>query len=372
MKNRILYISRTAIPYVKELMPLAKSIPGCLIMQQLDFWFEQKPEGFYKFMTQCNHHLCKDGDSWSEELGMSLEQFRTHFEKIGVRYSSKKEFDAAEDKFQGMFYCSYTDKRAGMTFWFRNHELLDKALDNLVVSKNHQNLGPTKSEAGTLRQQILGQRDSHFTGQRKFHSLRKGETHSLGDGDNRVAECGKDSFLETRKPIPGITETTFRDLQNQPQQTADEYSGQCSNQTQENRNSEDIGVYKTLVFPKKTLPEEKAAAVKKLAGCRQEFHQQILDEIEGAIRQNTLKRGIVPFCTYLVEAAKIGQFEPRAGIEVLALREKERAATAAADQRESKAKERMGFSSIKPETIANLPKHIRERVEASQQAAVKN
>ena len=133
MKNRILHLTRNTIPYVKELHSIAGGVLGCLVMQQLDYWFEGHPEGFYKFLLPSDHHAYKVGDSWTEELGMSKDEFRTAFDKIGIRYKSKTEFDQAVDKFKGKFYCSYVDRRSNLTFYFRNHDLVDAALDELLV-----------------------------------------------------------------------------------------------------------------------------------------------------------------------------------------------------------------------------------------------
>src|SRR5438045_500336 len=109
MRNKILSITRSSIPYVKELrrLPYVKSLAACVLMQQLDYWFEKYPQGFYKFLESCpDQYAYKQGDSWTEELGISADEFRTAFDQIGVRYKSKKEFDAAADKFQGKYYCS--------------------------------------------------------------------------------------------------------------------------------------------------------------------------------------------------------------------------------------------------------------------------
>ena len=131
MKNRILHITRNTIPYVKELHSITGGVLSCLVMQQLDYWFENHPEGFYKFLLPSEHPAYKDGDSWTEELGMSVDEFRTAFDKIGIRYKSKSEFDKADDKFQGKFYCSYVDRRSNLTYYFRNHDLVDAALDDV-------------------------------------------------------------------------------------------------------------------------------------------------------------------------------------------------------------------------------------------------
>lgn len=132
MKNFILSVTRDVIPYVKEIRPLAKSVAGCIVMQQLDFWFARYPGGFYKFLEPCNTEGYVEGDSWTEELGMSADEFRTAFDKIGKRHTSKSLFMVADDKFEGKFYCSYHDKKEGKTFYFRNHEKTDAALFELL------------------------------------------------------------------------------------------------------------------------------------------------------------------------------------------------------------------------------------------------
>jgi hypothetical protein len=145
MKNKILSITRNSVPYVKGLrsLPLLKSVVACILMQQLDYWFEKYPQGFYKFLEQpaTNHPAYKAGDSWTEELGISADEFRTAFDQIGIRYKSKKEYDAAEDKFQGKYYCSYTDKLTRLTHYFRNHAVVDAALDSLsAIEESKGNL----------------------------------------------------------------------------------------------------------------------------------------------------------------------------------------------------------------------------------------
>lgn len=144
MRNRILSITRNIIPYIRELQPLTGSVSGCIVMQQLDYWFERYPDGFWKFLEPSNHSMYKRGDSWSEELGMSAEEFRTAFDRLGVRHKSKSLFDAAPDKFQRKFYCSYLDRRENLTYYFRNHDLVDRALEQLI-STNRQ-VAPVNGE----------------------------------------------------------------------------------------------------------------------------------------------------------------------------------------------------------------------------------
>jgi hypothetical protein len=137
MKNKILALTREAIPYVPWLRPVAGSVAGCILMQQLDHRFAQKPHGFYKFLVPCpGHDHYRQGDSWREELGLTPAEFRTAFDKIGIRYTSKREFEDAgigADHFQAKLYCSYHDKIKGLTWYYRNDALVDAVLDELVA-----------------------------------------------------------------------------------------------------------------------------------------------------------------------------------------------------------------------------------------------
>jgi hypothetical protein len=104
-------------------------------MQQLDYWFDKYPDGFYKFMQPCSSHKAyREGDSWSEELALSSDEFRTAFDAIGKRHTSKTAWKGASDPFDGLYYCSYHDKKEGVTWYFRNHELVDSALDALHIA----------------------------------------------------------------------------------------------------------------------------------------------------------------------------------------------------------------------------------------------
>ena len=78
MRNKILTLFRNNVPYIKELRQLSGSVTASILMQQLDYWFEKKPGGFYKFLEPCeNNELYKTGDSWTEELGFSKYEFKT-------------------------------------------------------------------------------------------------------------------------------------------------------------------------------------------------------------------------------------------------------------------------------------------------------
>lgn len=138
MKNKALSLTAGSVPYIKELRSIAGSIAACIVMQQLDFWFARHAGGFYKFLEAAeNHEAYRVGDSWCEELGVTADEFRTAFDKLAVRYTSRTAFEAARDAgdvFAGRYYCSFFDKRRGLTYYLRNHEVVDAALDRLFAS----------------------------------------------------------------------------------------------------------------------------------------------------------------------------------------------------------------------------------------------
>ena len=135
MRNKLLSITRNVIPYVKELRSLkeVKSASAAILMQQLEFWFEKYPNGFYKFTEPCSHEDYNPEDSWCEELAFSKSEFVTAFNAIGCKYKSKSAYlSNSDDKFQGKYYLAYTDRKEGKTYYFRNHDRVDEALDVLI------------------------------------------------------------------------------------------------------------------------------------------------------------------------------------------------------------------------------------------------
>lgn len=136
MRNKSLAISKVAIPYnpiYRRAIPQLKSCSSAVLMTQLEYWFAVKEgQAFYKYLSPCpDQKDYKEGDSWTEELAFSKDEFRTAFKNIGISYNSKKAFKESSDKFQGNLYCSYYDRIERKTFYFRNHELVDGILDRI-------------------------------------------------------------------------------------------------------------------------------------------------------------------------------------------------------------------------------------------------
>lgn len=133
MRRRLFSSVNNGMWYLKEFRPYCGSVTATMVMSQLDQHFATTGDGFYKFLEPCpGHHIYKDGDSWVEELGFSKDEFRIAFDKIGKRYTSKKEYDESVDKFDGKYYCSYHDKISGLTHYFRDHEKVDAIIDRVI------------------------------------------------------------------------------------------------------------------------------------------------------------------------------------------------------------------------------------------------
>ena len=294
MKNRILHLTRNTIPYVKELHVIAGGVLGCLVMQQLDYWFEGHPEGFYKFLEPSDHPAYKDGDSWTEEMGMTRHEFRTAFDKIGIRYKSKSDFDQAVDKFQGQFYCSYVDRRSNLTYYFRNHDLVDAALDDLLSTPTQQSAktDPTPASNPLCNAEFPVKPESGFTGNQ---------------------ESGF-----TVKPDSGFTRNSGFSFTVNPKKTSPlyrDYNTETTTTTA-NSNAMDSGsCCEELVFPKCTQ-NESIAIGQLIAACPAEMRQIALDEIEGARQAGLIRTNLVPFARGVLLAISRGSFTVGHGSKV--------------------------------------------------------
>lgn len=121
------------IIYRKELRHLTGSVKSALLMGQLEYWFSRPKvqNCFYKFLSPCGSHLYKPGDSWTEELGFTEDEFNTAFDKIGVRFSSRKQYKQdikKREKAKKAFYYSIHNKIQHVTFYYRNGDVIRAAM----------------------------------------------------------------------------------------------------------------------------------------------------------------------------------------------------------------------------------------------------
>ncbi len=333
MKNRILSITRNVIPYVKELNPIAGGVLSCIVMQQLDFWFESHPDGFYKFLEPTNHKAYKTGDSWTEELGMTVDEFRSAFDKIGIRYKSRTEFMKAKelgDIFQGKFYCSFVDRRANLTHYFRNDVLLDEALDGLI---HNDRLGAVakRQKIGCASVAVEGNVLASNTGTSVTDCfietisvdgnshLQELENPSTGmeipiyrDGNPHLQESGIPIYVNGKSRAPLLqrihTDTTTTTAGNNLStetvgnlNVVDSPQRGCCDDSQNSQTD--------LIWPTCSL-EEKTAITALLPALPAEQHQVLLDELEGARASGSIRKGLVPLAGALFRAMLAGTFTP--------------------------------------------------------------
>lgn len=285
IRNKVLSLTRNVIPYVKELRVYTDSVVGCILMQQLDYWFARYPEGFYKFLEPSDHIKYVAGQSWQEELGISLTEFRTAFDRIGIRWKSKTEFECASDKFLGKFYASYQDKRSNLTYYLRNHDLVDAALGELIDG-GKPNFGP--SSPGDEKTSSPGSEETQSPVGESYASLEMRNGH--------LQEMGNPEINNTENTKTDITQKLLL-----PASKA--------------RASIDC-----LVFPKGMIQEEVKVLSVLVAELDTTLAQQILDEIAGLRKAGKVRKSIIGLAAELIKRSELGIFIPSVGIGIAAER----------------------------------------------------
>lgn len=336
MRNRILSITRNVIPYVKELQPVAGSVIGCLVMQQLDYWFHLKPDGFYKFMNPAEHPFYRQGDSWVEELGISDDEFRYAFDRIGTRYKSKSDFDKAAkagDIFKGCFYCSYVARRENLTYYFRNHELLDSALDALITGENLQLDCGVQTANETLNKE--GEASKKRSNRLIYKQLEK-SIYRTGKAD---LQNRKSRFAEMEKLICRNRVFGGPSIQRIPTDTTTTTGRSCGGNLEHESKSQE-----TLFWPH-CSPEEKEAIAGLVAALPEDQQQVFLDEIEGARQAGVIRTNPVAYAGGLVRAILSGTFAVGHGASVASKRR-----ASSLDRATSKSP--VQFPQITPEDLA--------------------
>lgn len=165
INNAIAFASRR-IPYIPELRSYCKSVTACILMTQLEYRFSSMPDGFYKFLSPCDHYAYKLKDSWTEELGFSEDEFRSAIDHIAVRYLSKTKLQEAinsgKDPFQGKCYLVYRDVVNGLTYYLRNHEVVNTVIEDVLRGYQPESTQETPQECFKKVQQSSQTRKSNF------------------------------------------------------------------------------------------------------------------------------------------------------------------------------------------------------------------
>ncbi len=143
------YTADYFIKYNPALRAKCGSQNAALLFDRLEYWFSKKKTEFYKFIEPCDHPLCREGDTWKEELGFSKKVFRSAFDKIGIRYKSKTEFEKESDPFKGKLFAYYQDRQTKKTIFVRNNSLLKLLYTRLnsIGSKTTNTLGKAAKDS---------------------------------------------------------------------------------------------------------------------------------------------------------------------------------------------------------------------------------
>ncbi len=113
-----------SIPYRPQYNLITNKVTASILLQQISYWWHisnRKP--FYKFRAPCEHEQYREGDSWTEELGISGGQFDTALKAIGkkVTQGTKKTALLKEN-----LVVYWTD--SGRVTWYQLNETLFYAL----------------------------------------------------------------------------------------------------------------------------------------------------------------------------------------------------------------------------------------------------
>lgn len=120
-----------------------------LLINRLEYWFRgKKKKHFFKFLCPCEHILYREGDSWTEELGISRKTFLRHFDRIGTRWPSKSAFGAANNPFLGKPYACYYDRKENITRYFKNPNFIQSHFSGKLFIN-----AATKCEKETVKTQ---------------------------------------------------------------------------------------------------------------------------------------------------------------------------------------------------------------------------
>jgi hypothetical protein len=86
---------RQVVTYRPRWNTITGGVTATLFLQQVVFWWVRAGRRpFYKFARPCSHRLCRDGDSWEEELAMQRREFETARSRVSARTHGEIDSDS--------------------------------------------------------------------------------------------------------------------------------------------------------------------------------------------------------------------------------------------------------------------------------------
>jgi len=155
----ILGNDKNIIPYRKELNKITGGITATILLQQFIYWWnitEQK--AFYKFIEPCDHRDYKEGDSWTEELGMTKYEFRTAFKKLNDLDIVSKRTNAQ----RVTYYSVNTDILAKLikSIYLSGQCQSSKLIKSIQLSGHYQHTSIAETTSETTQRETLSENSS--------------------------------------------------------------------------------------------------------------------------------------------------------------------------------------------------------------------
>lgn len=198
---------KDSIPYRKSMRALGGSVTATILLQQVIWRARHKGwEPFYKFRSPCNHELYREGDSWTEELGFSIDEFDAAIKRIGTKITtgtSKSEALAGETPTSLVIYWTDTNR---ITWYYLNRQLLGRLLLPIYLVDRKV---PTSLKMGKSNTPVIPKNTTKTTsktnnkegGTRVDHSLtaqvEPPPPASVSSADNSFSVNGENAKAET-------------------------------------------------------------------------------------------------------------------------------------------------------------------------------
>lgn len=198
--------------YRKSLKKITGSVVSAILLSQMMYWHKKsKGEPFYKFRSPCAHEDYREGDSWTEEIGISSSSFDRALKKIGTKITQGASKIAAYEKDDTTGIVIYWTDASRKTWYTLNMNLLGNLLSDIYLVDTEQVFTSLITE--TTTETISEEKPSETSLQSEKQKAKKEADSLLADLRDRKSAVKK--TLTTEKPayIAGIEASIFADRQ---------------------------------------------------------------------------------------------------------------------------------------------------------------